>query len=462
MNANNNGSGFGGGFGANKGNSGFGGGFGANNNNGGGFGGGFGANNNNNGGFGGGFGANNNNNGGGFGANKGNGGFGGGFGANNNNGGGFGGGFGANTFSASTGQAGLVAGGFNVLPQQIAQAPYFDVVNKANDIIKKQEEALASRHHSSENEFPELSPLISALYETPIISSSLSRSNSSIADSACWEEKAERYPQKMFPQTVITPEDRQAIQQQLVELHETVPAEGAMKPTTETKQVPVVWNDNTYVLSLPASTTLSQLHECIPTLIPKCPSGISIYSEGEVLLPSSLTIQNLPQNSLLTIISRVSPSSSHENCYYQWNHNTATPIIQNNPPVLSNRDYVMTPSINELSVYPNSELQHVQNVVIERPGVGKIEFQKPVDLQGVVLDDVVAIEPDPNGYPVISVSVFIFIIIFIFIMDMVLLWPYTAFLIITPRFMEISMKTALTTLPEALVLTNLPFSPSTT
>ena len=73
-------------------------------------------------------------------------------------------------------------------------------------------------------------------------------------------------------------------------------------------------------------------------------------------------------------------------------------------PSLTDPSYILTPSIESLKGLLNSELACVKDVVIEKPGVGKIAWLEGVDLRGVNLSDVVEITTDEHGASSIAVS----------------------------------------------------------
>lgn len=78
-------------------------------------------------------------------------------------------------------------------------------------------------------------------------------------------------------------------------------------------------------------------------------------------------------------------------------------------PTLTLPNYTISPSLDKLSTYLNSELEVVDHVVIECKGIGKIEWQEPVNLRGVNLDHVIRIEKT-GEFPSISVIVLLSIL----------------------------------------------------
>jgi nuclear pore complex protein Nup98-Nup96 len=62
-------------------------------------------------------------------------------------------------------------------------------------------------------------------------------------------------------------------------------------------------------------------------------------------------------------------------------------------PCLTKGGYSCTPTIAVLSTLPAEDLAAVPNFSVERPGVGKIEWEGAVDIRGINLDEVVVIEP---------------------------------------------------------------------
>ena len=72
-------------------------------------------------------------------------------------------------------------------------------------------------------------------------------------------------------------------------------------------------------------------------------------------------------------------------------------------PTLTLPNYSISPPLRELKTFINSELEAVPNVVIELPGVGKIEWEEPVNLRGVNLDEIINMERTKDGFSTITV-----------------------------------------------------------
>ena len=403
-NTNNNGGGFGGfgqnnnntggGFGQNKPATGGFGGFGQNNNKnnnntGGGFGGfgqnkpatggfgGFGQNNNNNnntGGSFGGFGQNNNNNNnntgggfGGFGQNNNNkpatGGFGsfGGFGqSNNNNGGGFGS-FGQNNNNNGgqttlTSTNGLMAGGFNVVTNKVKENPY-NHLQKVTSKISTTSSLLSCQVSPSEQ-----SPL-----QAP--SSQISSCNHSFISTERLVATSSTQSESISP-----------------DLSTCCPP-----VTSKPFHIGVRYEKKVRVFSIQSTDTLSHFAQQVQNVL-----GLSHpprFSYCNRLLSHDVSLSHcVPDGSVVTAF--ISPEEPKP---------TPQPSYTNHPPKLTKAHYTITPSIEELSKRMNFELTQVPNVVIEHPGIGKIEWQEPINLLGLDLDEVIEIEKNEAGSGYISV-----------------------------------------------------------
>lgn len=75
----------------------------------------------------------------------------------------------------------------------------------------------------------------------------------------------------------------------------------------------------------------------------------------------------------------------------------STPGRRNVAPTLTKKGYTCTPSIAELEGMLPEDLAAVPGFSVERPGVGKIEWEGAVDIRGVNLDTLVQIDDSPQS-----------------------------------------------------------------
>ena len=81
----------------------------------------------------------------------------------------------------------------------------------------------------------------------------------------------------------------------------------------------------------------------------------------------------------------------------------ATPRRNLAAPTLTKPGYEITPSLATLNAMDEEALSHVEKVSICVEGVGKVEWEEPVDLRGLDLDELVSIEK-VNGCAQIEIS----------------------------------------------------------
>lgn len=112
-------------------------------------------------------------------------------------------------------------------------------------------------------------------------------------------------------------------------------------------------------------------------------------------------------NSILQII-ETSPSLTSEPSQPSVEKETVEEVTEVKPeltsiyPILTKKGYHCSPSIETLSKYVEEELKHVERFSIWVEDVGKIEWEEPVDLCGLNLDELVTIERQ-NGSSIIEV-----------------------------------------------------------
>ena len=72
-------------------------------------------------------------------------------------------------------------------------------------------------------------------------------------------------------------------------------------------------------------------------------------------------------------------------------------------PIFTNPKRILNPSLEELKELSETELSRVEHVSITEPGIGRVEWEEPVDLRGLNLDDLVTFDTE-DGYPSVTVS----------------------------------------------------------
>ena len=113
-----------------------------------------------------------------------------------------------------------------------------------------------------------------------------------------------------------------------------------------------------------------------PVSTPATPAGVST--------PGSSNMPNGRVNNGYDYYQQVVGSPSDEAA--------GTPKRVNVAPRLTKAGYTCTPPIDVLSTMSAEDLAAVPNFAVERPGVGKIEWEGAVDIRGIDLDSVVVIE----------------------------------------------------------------------
>lgn len=73
-------------------------------------------------------------------------------------------------------------------------------------------------------------------------------------------------------------------------------------------------------------------------------------------------------------------------------------------PRLRNRQLEVTPSLERLREMTEEQLRRVEHASIACAGIGRVEWEEPVDLRGLDLDALVSFEVE-DGYPTVAVGV---------------------------------------------------------
>lgn len=93
----------------------------------------------------------------------------------------------------------------------------------------------------------------------------------------------------------------------------------------------------------------------------------------------------------------VNTPNSADRGYEYYQQSIESPLAKTNGdtssvPILTKEDYKCSPSIEEMKAMPAADLAALTNFSVERPGVGKVEWEGAVDVRNTNLDEVVEIE----------------------------------------------------------------------
>ena len=155
--------------------------------------------------------------------------------------------------------------------------------------------------------------------------------------------------------------------------------------------VMVEWQGRSQPVSINSRATVKELKQVVQKTFGVA-EAISLLHGDRALTDSECVgflFRDLPY---VTAVLGETPAPEPRECYHAQ------------VPSLTDPSYTVTPSIESLKGLLNSELACVKDVVIEKPGVGKIAWLEGVDLRGVNLSDVVEITTDEKGAPSIAVS----------------------------------------------------------
>lgn len=165
---------------------------------------------------------------------------------------------------------------------------------------------------------------------------------------------------------------------------------GARVAVGKTVGVVMEWQGRSEVVTVQAQATVKALKEAVLKRVGAV-KGVTLVHSGRVLSDDECIDFVFRDSPYVTVVPGEQPSSEPRESYH----------LQ--LPSLTDPSYTITPSIESLKGLLNSELACVKDVVIEKPGVGKIAWLEGVDLRDVNISEVVEITADEKGIPSIAV-----------------------------------------------------------